>query len=151
MANEKHIFSFCVSAEQNCNNFVEIMEANLQELNLPLRKRIISCAIELIQNNLIHNSGEKIEVGLSENKDFYILQTERQVDYDTACELEAKIAEINATDIELLKQRYKQNLANTSESTGTGNGLLQCKIKSRSNITIQLVENKLFINLSFEK
>lgn len=140
-----------VSRDKNRYNFTDTIDESLSHLCKNIRKRIVSCAIELIQNNLIYNTDKEIVVEISENEDFYILHTTRKSDNDTCRMLIAKIKEINATGHETLKKRFTDNLMRDNQQAGTGNGLILCKLKSGNDILAVQAEDMLHINLKFNK
>ena len=151
MSSTKAILSLHISAESDCENIVETLESQLQEIDKPLRKRIISCAIELLQNNIIHNKGNGIEISVAETDDCIKFNTTRKLDEKSATFLSNKIQEINNISIDNLKELFKKNLSAENLSQGTGNGLILCRLKSDSDIETKFSSETFEINLTFNR
>lgn len=149
MSSTKTILSLHISAESDCENIVETLENKLQEIDKPLRKRIISCAIELLQNNTIHNKGNGIEISVTESDDCVKLNTARKLDEKSTKFLNDKIQEINNISIDNLKELFKKNLSAENLEQGTGNGLILCRLKSESDIETKFSDDTFEINLTF--
>ena len=145
------MLSLCVPAGETCENMIETIESQLAEIEKPLRKRIVSCAIELIQNNIIHNSGNEIVVKAYESDNQITLNTYRKLSDANAIILQNKILDINNKDIFQLKELFKQNLNNESATQGTGNGLILCRLKSDSEIYTNSDGDTFEITLKFDK
>jgi len=147
----KTILSLHFSAESDCENIVETLESQLQEIGKPLRKRIISCAIELLQNNTIHNHGNGIDIYVTESDNCIRLNTARKLDEKSANFLNNKIQEINNISIDNLKELFKKNLSAENLIQGTGNGLILCRLKSDSDIETKFSDDTFEINLTFNR
>jgi len=145
----KTILSLHFSAGIECENIVETLESQLQEIDKPLRKRIISCTIELLQNNTIHNKSNGIDISVIESNDCIKLKTARKLDEISANYLNSKIQEINNISIVNLKELFKKNLSAENLEQGTGNGLILCRLKSDSNIETKFSDDTFEINLTF--
>ncbi len=140
-----------ISAESDCENIVETLESQLQEIDKPLRKRIISCAIELLQNNTIHNHGNGIDISVTEISGCIKLNTTRKLDGENAIFLNNKIQEINDISSDNLKELFKKNLSSENLEQGTGNGLILCRLKSDSDIETKFSDETFEINLTFNR
>lgn len=151
MSNAKTILSLHFSAGSDCENIVETLESQLQKIDKPLRKRIISCAIELLQNNTIHNKGNIIDISVSETDNCIRLNTARKLDEKSANFLNNKIQEINNIDTNNLKELFKKNLSSENLEQGTGNGLILCRLKSDSDIETKFSDGTFEINLTFNR
>ena len=151
MSSTKTILSLHFSAGSDCENIVETLESKLQEIDKPLRKRIISCAIELLQNNTIHNKGNGIDISVIESDGCIKLKTARELDEISANYLNNKIQEINNISIGNLKELFKKNLSAENLTQGTGNGLILCRLKSDSDIETKFLEETFEINLTFNR
>lgn len=145
------ILSLCVSESKNRENFTDIIDESLSQLDKTIRRRIVSCAIELIQNNLKYNTSEDIIVELTEEDGTYLLNTSRNLDQETCNMLIEKIEEINSTEHETLKRRFLSNLDKDDTASSTGNGLILCRLKSDDVIYTCTDSNKLYIRLKFNK
>ncbi len=151
MPSTKTILSLHISAGNDCENIVETWESKLQEIDKPLRKRIISCAIELLQNNTIHNKGNGIDISVIESNDCIKLKTARKLDEISANYLNNKIQEINNISVVNLKVLFKKNLSSENLEQGTGNGLILCRLKSDSDIETKFSDETFEINLTFNR
>ena len=151
MPSTKTILSLHISAESDCENIVETLESKLQEIDKPLRKRIISCAIELLQNNSIHNKSNGIDISVIESNDCIKLKTARKLDIKSINFLNYKIQEINNISIDNLKELFKKNLSAENLEQGTGNGLILCRLKSDSDIETKFSDETFEINLTFSR
>ena len=151
MLSTKTILSLHISAGNDCENIVETLESQLQEIKKPLRKRIISCAIELLQNNSIHNHGNGIDISVIESDGCIKLKTARKLDKISANYLNNKIQEINNIDTNNLKKLFKKNLSSENLEQGTGNGLILCRLKSDSDIETRFSDETFEINLTFNR
>lgn len=127
------------------------MESQLQEIDKPLRKRIISCAIELLQNNTIHNHGNGIDISVTETDNCIKLNTARKLDEKSANFINNKIQEINNISIANLKELFKKNLSAENLTQGTGNGFILCRLKSDSDIETKFSDETFEINLTFNR
>lgn len=130
---------------------IDTIESQLAEIEKPLRKRIVSCAIELIQNNIIHNSGNEIVVKAYESDNYITLNTYRKLNDSNAKTLSNKIIDTNENSIIKLKELFKYNLNNGSATQGTGNGLILCRLKSDSEIYSNYDGDTFEITLKFDK
>ena len=151
MSNAKIILSLHFSAGSDCENIVETLESQLQEIDKPLRKRITSCAIELLQNNTIHNHGNGIDISVTETDANIKLNTARKLDEKCAKFLNNKIQEINNISIGNLKELFKKNLSAENLTQGTGNGLILCRLKSDAAIETKFSDETFEINLTFNR
>ena len=130
---------------------IETIESQLAEIGKSLRKRIVSCAIELIQNNIIHNSGNEIVVKAYESDSQITLNTYRKLNDANTITIQSKILDINNKNTIQLKELFKQNLNNESATQGTGNGLILCRLKSDSEIYTNSDGDTFEITLKFNK
>ncbi len=151
MPSTKTILSLHFSAGSDSENIVEDLESQLQEIDKPLRKRIISCAIELLQNNTIHNHGNGIDISVAESDNRIKLDTARKLDEKSAKFINNKIQEINNISIDNLKELFKKNLSVENLEQGTGNGLILCRLKSDSDIETKFLGETFEINLTFNR
>ena len=151
MPSTKTILSLHFSTESDCENIVETLENQLQEIDKPLRKRIISCVIELLQNNTIHNHSNGIDISVAEIDDCIKLNTIRKLDEKSAKFLNNKIQEINNISTDNLKELFKKNLSTENLEQGTGNGLILCRLKSDYDIETKFSDETFEINLTFNR
>ena len=151
MSSTKTILSLHFSAGSDCENIVETLESQLQEIDKPLRKRIISCAIELLQNNSIHNNSNGIDISVTESDHCIKLNTARKLDEKSAIFLNGKIQGINNISADNLKELFKKNLSAENLTQGTGNGLILCRLKSDTDIETKFSDETFEINLTFNR
>lgn len=151
MTDTQRILSLEVSKSKNSENFVEILNNSLQNEIVQLKKRIVSCAIELIQNTLIHNTEESIFTIIEKQGTRIILSTHQQITHNAALNIIEQINIINGKNSEGLKSTYRYNLENSNGKQNTGNGLIVCRMKSDRDISSEYIENQLYIKLIFEK
>ena len=151
MLNTKTILSLHFSAGSDCENIVETLENKLQEIDKPLRKRIISCAIELLQNNSIHNNSNGIDISVTEINGCVKLNTTRKLNEKSAKFLNNKIREINNISTDNLKVLFKKNISAENLEQGTGNGLILCRLKSDTAIETKFSSETFEINLTFNR
>ena len=148
--NEKtHILSFSVTA-QNRDNYANILENSLSGLDIKVRKRIIICCIELIQNNLKYNQAESINIEISRQGNKLTVNTFRKISPSEAAELITRIKSINESEVSELQVKYQSNICKEISSESTGNGLIICKLKSSNDIITNIENNILEISLNFE-
>ncbi len=129
-----------------------------QELNIiepiSLRKKILSCSIELIQNNLKHNTKPAI-FRFVEHNDYYKADITEALFEESFQKLCASIELINSQSINELKIKYQENL--TKDSTNTGNGLILCRLKSSDTINYRVLDSdtkdykNICISIKFKK
>ncbi len=140
-----------ISAKNDYENIVETLDSQLQKIDKTLRKRIISCAIELLQNNTIHNKGNGIVISIIENDVCIKLNTARKLDEKSANFINNKIQDINNISADNLKELFKKNLSAENLTQGTGNGLILCRLKSDTAIETKFSDDTFEINLTFNK
>ena len=130
----KIIIKINTKQENNPDVFGELL---LQKLNfitpLGLKKKIISCSIELIQNNLKHNA-ESANFIISEHEKHYLIKIKESVKNELYLKLLSKINTINSKSVDSIKEQYQTNL--TKDNQNTGNGLIFCRLKSENTISI---------------
>lgn len=114
------------------DDIISLLDKTLVSIeNKTIKKRIISCCIELVQNNLKHNK-YPAELRIQKANNFFIIQITEQMSAKDIENTSIKISTINnLTDVEL-KEKYQKNIANNS--VNTGNGLIFCKLKSNNPI-----------------
>lgn len=145
---ETNIINLDFDYFKNKDNFNTILENKLENFKKNLKKKILICATELIQNNFIHNDFKNISLEIKKRETSYILIVEQIVENEKSLKILQKIVEINKKNIDELKEIYKNNLQNSCLDN-VGNGLIICKIKSKNNIETTKKENCLIIKLLF--
>lgn len=133
-------------------NFTSQVESSLSNITGKLKKRIMICVIELIQNNIIHNMASAMSIRIfSINKKIKIESTQA-LSEEKLTKLKKHIDYINNMDLSTLDNIRRSNLTNTEniQSDSAGNGLITCRLKSteiidlKTNITKQKnkIDNK---------
>ncbi|MDR2010624.1 MAG: DUF6272 family protein [Bacteroidales bacterium] len=149
---EKILLDLTFKENNDYSDFHLVISEKLKHLELSLRKKIIICSVELIQNNHKHNNGEmKIEI-YAENENIFIESCQKVSD-EKLLLIKNIIEKINTLSVPELKKLYRNNLTGCKENISTGNGLIICKLKSLNNIYIDTIKDKginnLFIKLKF--
>ena len=142
-----------VSINENSDAYLDILESKLSNLKLSIKKRIIGCTIELIQNAFIHNNSDASLI-ITENEKEYRLSISQFLKDEEFTNLDSKIKLINAYSETELKEKYLSNIKKTTDNntTHTGNGLIFCRLKSRNQIKfIAENTNKYKTVLNFNK
>ena len=151
MVHEDKIF-FHYETEQNTNagDFVVLLSEHLLGVKTKNRKRIVSCALELLQNNLIHNEENKAVIQVIETAFNYIVKIQQYMDNQIIENLIAQFTNINSIEAGDLRLLYQQNFSNSLATTG--NGHVFCRIKSENTIDYYISDCNIFIiKLKFNK
>ncbi len=150
---ESIIYRLTIKQEKTPEDFADLLIENLSNISpKTLRKRIISCCIELIQNNLKHNH-DIANLSISESQTSFIVVISEKNNYDAIELLQTKIEHINKTSICNLRENFTKNLE--KETKNTGNGLISCRLKSSNIIKFEYKkvdeDNLSIISLKFNK
>ena len=128
------IFNINTLHGSNPDEFGEMLFKKLDNLSpVDLKKKIISCSIELIQNNLIHNNHRAI-FKIKFDSDYYYLEITESIKNEVFKNLISDISSINQMGLDEIKRRYIKNI--TKKNGNTGNGFLYCRLKSSNTISI---------------
>lgn len=129
--------------EADYRDFHTSINKALENLGTTLRKKLLLCSIELIQNNLIHNTNRTLEYSLFEDGQEYVVQTCFHTDLLHYRRLSSFVGSVNSLTEAELGERYLTNLQKpiTSDATPTHNGFLLCRRKSGH--AIGLIHNDL--------
>ncbi len=129
------IFELETLSENIANDFANLLITNLSSIYpISLKKKIIACSIELIQNNLIHNN-QNASLKILENSYNYYINIIELIDKEHFEKLKQSINRINNSQTNILREKYLLNLSTNKKNTG--NGLLFCSLKSKNNIIIE--------------
>ncbi|HPL03725.1 MAG TPA: DUF6272 family protein [Bacteroidales bacterium] len=129
---------------------------SIEDIEKSYRKKIIICAVELIQNNIIHNCKANSRVEISKTNDFIILDYIQSTDKQKYENLIKKIDLVNKMNFENISLKIKENIENSKSNLGSGNGLLTCRLKTKNFVNIKLIETnseneyKFIIRLKFD-
>lgn len=147
---DKILFELEVSKEKNSDSFIEQIDAKLSNLKKQLKKRIIGCCIELIQNNLKHNSSVA-NLLIIKDSDTIKVKISQDLNETESNRIIKIIDSINDKSEQELKDIYQSNIKkNNFDKLNTGNGLIYCRIKSKKSIEVNYKGNKLEISLKFD-
>ena len=105
-------------------------------------KKLIICSIELIQNNIIYNNKAVSRLELYSIADFFILdyiQTTNKLKFQN---LANKIDNINKMDFDNIDLKIKENIEKPKFKSGSGNGLLTCRLKTKNQLYLELLDAK---------
>ena len=115
---QKVIFQIATKSGIANDNIPEYLIENLQLITpKTMRKKIVVCSIELIQNNLKHNPEYTAKLSITENINEYVISIKETINKSKLENLKNKINEINKTEIDQLNQIYNQNLENNQINT----------------------------------
>lgn len=143
---------------ENKDNYINLIEKGLVYCPELIRKKILICSTEIIQNNIIHNKNRFTNSYFSINftrinNKFYTNYTQI-LEKKTAKILIEKIDLVNSKSLEELKEIYENNILEENNNSA-GNGLITCKLKSKNSIIhtgIEEVEvqniNSVFFNIT---
>ncbi|MDR2836237.1 MAG: DUF6272 family protein [Bacteroidales bacterium] len=127
-------FSISFKNKKNFDNYSEILFKNLEkyeEIPKNIRKKIFICAVELIQNAIIHNDSKIDTFRFSLNSFNANFSIKQKMSKNKFEKLQGLITKINDTSLENLKIEYQENLL--KEIGGSvGNGLILCRLKSEN-------------------
>jgi hypothetical protein len=128
------------------------IEEKIKNLPLPLRKRIIACSTELIQNNFIHNNNMPMNFQIAATSKNILIRCLYHQANKKLIQLTDIIENINSFSFLKLKELYLNNLTSNTNGDTTGNGLIICKLKSKNNINIFIDkhENNFLLELKFD-
>jgi transcriptional regulator of heat shock response len=132
------IFELSTNNENAKDNFAQILIDKLEIITpTTIKKKIITCCIELIQNNLKYNS-YPATLQIIEYREFFIINIIETIKKDPFIKTSQIINRINETDLTTLKNIYNNNLDSINENTG--NGLILCRLKSHDKIITEYKE-----------
>lgn len=150
-----NILSLNLNNKEDYSDFNIILQEKLMALGIRNLKKILISAVELIQNNLIHNDNLKLELKIYRDNNYIFVETQQYLIPEICTQVINKISKINTQSISELKEIYQQNIKNTDNiSQNAGNGFIICKLKSENNIDIKVIDEnnrkKLLIKLKYK-
>ena len=149
LLSDEILFYTLALSPKDLDSFIEKASVKLSHINIKLRKRLISCSIELIQNNFIHNQSE-LTLLIIDKGNYYTIEITQMIDTLQYKNLKEHLDTINKMSQDELKEKHKNNLiSNTLNSTG--NGLIFCRLKSENMINLSFVNDMNKIALKFNK
>lgn len=139
------ILTIDFSSNSDYDSFFDIITNkinSIEDVEKPYLKKIIICAIELIQNNIIHNCKEVSRLEIYKKDNFIILDYVQSTDKQKFENLVKHIKFVNELNFENISLKIKGNIENTKSNLGSGNGLLTCRLKTKNFVNIKLLEAK---------
>jgi hypothetical protein len=124
-------------------DFNLIIESLIKKHKLNSGKKIVICATELIQNNIIHNNSSPSSIEISTNYNSTIIEYSQTVIAEQFLKINSLIDTINNIDLITIKDKIKNNIMNDSKNSSCGNGFMICRSKTGNQINLQLI-NKVF-------
>ncbi len=137
------LLSITPETNEDYENFRFLTESAFEGFPINLRKKLLFCITELIQNNYIHNRGNKSEIMVYRTNKQVIIESKQEVSKDNYLKIEKQVQQINNMDISALEELKINNIKESSEKkqVSPGNGLLTCRIKSGNLISININSN----------
>lgn len=133
--NENIIFKWEGEKIEDYNYFLSSVEKSINNIPKTIRKKLIFCLIELVQNAIVHKNKSKISVIISKGKSF-VLQVANISSKENAIITKHHFEQINKHNLKILKEIYNNNLKKESNNKSVGNGLILCLIKSEKKIEL---------------
>ncbi len=137
----KILLKISLDSEDDYLNFRFVAEKALVELDFRLKKKLLICLTELIQNNIIHNQSStcQIEVYSSDNQIF--IKSKQRLSFENIKNIENKLSLINRMSIPDLEALKRINIIKAVEENrvSPGNGLIICRIKSENKIDLNII------------
>lgn len=123
---------------ENLDNYTDLLNRGIEYCPESIRKKILICSTEIIQNNIIHNeninNNSYFSINFQRINQKFLSTYTHLLSKKSAITILEKIDFINSKTIEELQTIYQLNLINPSLNNSVGNGLITCKLKSKNNI-----------------
>lgn len=131
---------------EDYENIIAILDPAISLVPSPLKKKVLICCTELIQNNHIHNPENEISLLIFTVSNLLKVEATQIVPENVLNSISEKIKKLNALSIEDLTLLYRKNLTSTETiSLGgqktTGNGLITCRLKSQNPLKLILINS----------
>jgi hypothetical protein len=124
--------------QESIVNLISFVEKEIDESAM-MKKRLYNLMIEMIQNIIMHGSGNQHKDNsqpsifyISQNDESFFLHTGNYIENDKIDKLSKNIDEINNMDSEGLNQYYSKKLFNFEKENEKGPGLGICDIRIKS-------------------
>jgi hypothetical protein len=129
-------------------NLLSIMESQMMEHNLNLKKKVFNIMVEMLQNIVKHGANAKISgqnpgiFFINQNKESYQLNTGNYINLSEVDELKRKIAYVNSLSVEDLNDFYEKSLFNfqIDSSKEAGLGLIELRLKTNRIISYEITD-----------
>jgi len=139
--------------QESLLNLLSIMENQMVEHNLNLKKKVFNIMVEMLQNIVKHgangkNSGENPGIFfINQKNNSYQLNTGNYILNSKVKELQQKIEYVNSLSMDELNDFYEKSLFNfqIDSSKEAGLGLIELRLKTNRKITYEMTEfNEIF-------
>jgi len=139
--------------QESLLNLLSIMENQMMEHNLNLKKKVFNIMVEMLQNIVKHgangkNSGENPGIFfINQKNNSYQLNTGNYILNSKVKELQQKIEYVNSLSMDELNDFYEKSLFNfqIDSSKEAGLGLIELRLKTNRKITYEMTEfNEIF-------
>ncbi len=154
---EHIIFEWSGSEIPNYNNLIHSIEKSLSQFPKTIRKKIILCSIELVQNILLHNDEPDILINISNNNREIVLTVANTTTNKKAGHIITHFNNVNKLNLKELKDLYILNLQkkHKTDDFSVGNGIILCLLKSKKNMEISVnpisdLKKQVLINMYFD-
>jgi hypothetical protein len=129
-------------------NLLSIMESQMMEHNLNLKKKVFNIMVEMLQNIVKHGANGKMSgqnpgiFFINQTKESYQLNTGNYIHLSEVGELERKIAYVNSLTVDELNDFYEKSLFNfqIDSSKEAGLGLIELRLKTNRIISYEITE-----------
>jgi len=129
-------------------NLLSIMESQMMEHNLNLKKKVFNIMVEMLQNIVKHGANAKISgqnpgiFFINQNKESYQLNTGNYIHLSEVSELKRKIAYVNSLSVDDLNDFYEKSLFNfqIDSSKEAGLGLIELRLKTNRLISYEITD-----------
>ncbi|MFA6401598.1 MAG: SiaB family protein kinase [Salinivirgaceae bacterium] len=129
-------------------NLLSIMESQMMEHNLNLKKKVFNIMVEMLQNIVKHGANAKISgqnpgiFFINQNKESYQLNTGNYINLSEVDELKRKIAYVNSLSVDDLNDFYEKSLFNfqIDSSKEAGLGLIELRLKTNRIISYEITD-----------
>jgi len=126
---------------------LSIMENQMQEHNLNLKKKVFNIMVEMLQNIVKHASkgnkhGENPGIFfINQKNNQYILNTGNYIKNDTIDELNKKLSLLNSMTDEELNSYYEKSLFDfqVDSSKESGLGLIELRLKTKRKLDFEII------------
>ncbi len=129
-------------------NLLSIMENQMLEHNLNLKKKVFNIMVEMLQNIVKHGSNAKLSgqnpgiFFINQTKENYQLNTGNYILKSEVKELEKKIEYVNSLSMDDLNDFYEKSLFNfqIDSNKESGLGLIELRLKTNRKISYEITE-----------
>lgn len=132
--------------QESLLNLLSIMENQMMEHNLNLKKKVFNIMVEMLQNIVKHAANEN-DYGqnpgiffINQKHNKYILNTGNYINNNVAVDLKQKIDFVNSLSTEELNEFYEKSLFNfqIDSSKESGLGLIELRLKTNRKLKFEI-------------